>query len=215
MHHRPRKDRITVTNYLLAMTRKSVTTMALAFGIISACAQPGVRYPYIDTSDTQNGPVIISRDAEGGVGASVLHENWTATPMHVETSPENTVSAKLQVANADLSDEKMLWSDIACPDGWRIPTTMELMLIWTMGGASPDSYDTDVNSPRYNPPVTNTPMYDIPGFTPYKTDTYWGATRVGRSPSSVTTLSMETGMTGGGSTAGPDRNPARCVRDVE
>lgn len=196
-------------------TEVLLAAMTLLGGLCVAVAQPGVRYPYVDTSDAQNGPVIVSRDARGGASASVFHPDWITTPDHNDTSAENTIPAKLQVANADLAEEGFFWNEIQCPDGWRTPTAMELVLIRAMGGAAADTYCTDRDDPCYNPPATDTPLYGVAGFTPFRAAAYWSASRVSRSRSSVTTVSLLTGMTSGGSAAGPDTNFVRCVRDVK
>lgn len=198
----------TKTIYLLA-------ALTLLGGLSTALAQPAVRYPYVDTGDAENGPVIVSRDARGGASASVFHPDWITTPDHTDTSAENTIPAKLQIANADLSEEGVVWNEIECPEGWRTPTAMELVLIRAMGGAPEDTYCVDREQPGYNPPATDTPLYGVAGYTPLKASAYWSASRVSRSRSSVTTVSLVTGMTGGGSAAGPDVNFVRCVRDVK
>lgn len=61
-------------------TEVLLAAMTLLGGLCVAVAQPGVRYPYVDTSDAQNGPVIVSRDARGGASASVFHPDWITTP---------------------------------------------------------------------------------------------------------------------------------------
>ena len=71
----------------------------------------GKKYPYVDTSRPE-GPVIVSRDADGGVipsaynsafGAElqVFHDNWTTTPDHDWGTDADRIPRKLQVANAD------------------------------------------------------------------------------------------------------------------
>lgn len=181
----------------------------------------GKKYPYVDTSRPE-GPVIVSRDADGGVIPSaynsafgtelqVFHDNWTTTPDHDWGTDADKISRKLQVANADATAGKVVWSGFACPKGWRKPTMMEMTLIFTMGGAVQTSYGAD------NAPVTETPLYGVDGFTPLNADYYWVASmtssRAGRTPS--TWSFAATPRNGSGTIAGPDANYVRCVRDVE
>lgn len=181
----------------------------------------GKKYPYVDTSRPE-GPVIVSRDADGGVipsaynsafGAElqVFHDNWTTTPDHDWGTDADRIPRKLQVANADAVAGKVVWSGFVCPQGWRRPTMMEMTLIYTMGGAVESSYGAD------NAPVAETPLYGVSGFTPLNADYYWVASmassRGGRNP--ATWSFAGTPRNGGGTTTGPDANYIRCVRDVE
>ena len=181
----------------------------------------GKKYPYVDTSRPE-GPVIVSRDADGGVipsaynsafGAElqVFHDNWTTTPDHDWGTDADRIPRKLQGANADAATGKVVWSGFVCPQGWRRPTMMEMTLIYTMGGAVESSYGAD------NVPVAETPLYGVSGFTPLNADYYWVASmassRGGRNP--ATWSFAGTPRNGGGTTAGPDANYIRCVRDVE
>ena len=104
------------------------------------------KYPYVD-STLPDGPVIVSRDNDGGVIPSafnvlydaerpVFHENWTTTPDHDGNTDADRISRKLQVANTDATAGKVVWSGFSCPEGWRKPTMMEMALIFTMGGLS-------------------------------------------------------------------------------
>lgn len=96
------------------------------------------KYPYVDiTTDPANGPIIVSRDGEGGVPLTALHANWTETPaLHVETGTTNRVAAKFQVALDDVA-----YNDCSTlGSGWRIPTQREMMLMHIMG-AHPGTYD--------------------------------------------------------------------------
>lgn len=87
----------------------------------------GKKYPYVDTSRPE-GPVIVSRDADGGVipsaynsafGAElqVFHDNWTTTPDHDWGTDADRIPRKLQVANADAAAGKVVWSGFVCPQG--------------------------------------------------------------------------------------------------
>lgn len=181
----------------------------------------GRKYPWVDTSDPE-GPIIVSRDADGGVTPSsyvpaydtefqVFHDNWTTTPDHDWGADADKISRKLQVANADAAADKVVWGEFACPEGWRKPTMMEMALIYAMGGAVESSYDAD------NEPVSDTPLYAVQGFTPLNADYYWVASMVsgrgGRNP--ATWSFAATPRNGSGTATGPDANWVRCVRDVE
>lgn len=181
----------------------------------------GKKYPYVDSTNP-DGPIIVSRDSEGGVipssfnktyGAElqVFHDNWTETPEHDNGSDYDRIPRKLQVANADAVAEQVVWGSFSCPEGWRKPTMMEMALIFTMGGAPESSYGAD------NAPVTDTPLYGISGFTPLNAAAYWVASmssgRGGRNP--ATWSFVQTPRSGLGTLAGPDANYVRCVRDIE
>lgn len=109
-------------------------------------AQSGIQYPYTTSAGSTSGKtsVIVSRDAAGGVKAACIHANWKAStiPVHIEKDTENAVSARFEVASADLSG-LMDWSSAqsgcasysqsgASAGNWRLPTQRELMLIWVM-----------------------------------------------------------------------------------
>jgi hypothetical protein len=181
----------------------------------------GKKYPYVD-STLPDGPVIVSRDNDGGVIPSafnvlydaerpVFHENWTTTPDHDGNTDADRISRKLQVANTDATAGKVVWSGFSCPEGWRKPTMMEMALIFTMGRAPESSYGAD------NAPVTETPLYKVEGFTPLNADYYWVASmsagRGGRNP--ATWSFGPTPRSGLGTIVGPDANYVRCVRDIE
>ncbi len=188
-------------------------------------------YPYVEES--ADGPIIVSRDADGGIreeseqaffeGATVqvYHEPWTATPQHLLTSTGDLIARKLQVANADASAEMIARGDAKeCPAGWRVPTHKETLLMFVMGGALATSYDTDEASEFYNAPMTATPMNAMTGFTPLKADFYWSGTDVqsGRSQVALAFPFYETPMYGQGKIR-EDYSDVdaylRCVRDVE
>lgn len=181
----------------------------------------GKRYPYIDTSNS-DGPIIVSRDNEGGVIPSaynsaygmhldVFHGKWETTPDHDWQTQNDKISRKLQVSNTNATSGKVVWNEFACPNGWRKPTMMEMALIYTVGGAVKTSYDAD------NMPVTDTPLYSAPGFTPMNDDYYWVASMVGgRGGRNPATWSFgPTPRNGVGTATGPDANYVRCVRDIE
>ncbi len=205
----------------------SVQYGLMAFRCVGKVAPVGKKYPYIDDSDAANGPIIVSRDANGGARPSamglydqtyhVFHDNWTTTPNHSLGGSSNLISRKLQVANADLSDTSQITlGDFTCPDGWRTPTMRELMLIYIVGGSVSDAYVTDDSSPYYNPVAIDSPMNNVSGFTPLKADSYWTSTTTdpGRGGS---TNPMSVGMHDGSTKilAATETLYARCVRDVE
>lgn len=188
---------------------------------VKKAPEGGRRYPYVDTSDSE-GPIIVSRDADGGAMTSsyvaaygseiqVFHDKWETTPDHDYGSDADKISRKLQVANADAQAGPVVWNEFACPEGWRKPTMMEMALIYTMGGAVETSYDAD------NEPVTDTPLYGIEGFTPLNADYYWVASMIsGRSGRNPATWSFAaTPRNGSGTLNGADAHYVRCVRDVE
>lgn len=109
-------------------------------------AQYGVKYPYVTSAGSTSGKtsVIVSRDNQGGVKTSCIHANWKASamPTHYEQDAANAVSARFEVASADLSEKKN-WADAksGCASytqtgtsagDWRLPTQRELMLMWVM-----------------------------------------------------------------------------------
>ena len=109
-------------------------------------AQSGIQYPYTTSAGSTSGKtsVIVSRDAAGGVKAACIHADWKAStmPVHTEKDTENAVSARFEVASADLSG-LMAWDTAqsgcasysqsgASAGNWRLPTQRELMLIWVM-----------------------------------------------------------------------------------
>lgn len=109
-------------------------------------AQSGIQYPYTTSAGSTSGKtsVIVSRDAAGGAKAACIHANWKAStmPVHTEKDTENAVSARFEVASADLSG-LMAWETAqsgcasysqsgASAGNWRLPTQRELMLIWVM-----------------------------------------------------------------------------------
>lgn len=191
----------------------------------------GKRYPYVDTSST-DGPIIVSRDADGGAipeaynplyeaTLNVFHENWTTTPDHNEMTTADAIPHKLQIANADAGTDMIaLTGALVCANGWRVPTHKELMLIYAMGGAGSSSYDTSVGSAFYNAPLTDTPLNGASGFTPFKGDHYWSATKTqsGRTTARCSFPFTETPIRANGKIredfSGQDAY-LRCVRDVE
>lgn len=188
---------------------------------VRSAPKGGKKYPYIDTTNP-NGPIIVSRDKEGGVipsayspayGADlyVFHDKWRTTPDHDGGTQDDKISRKLQISNTNATNSKVVWNEFSCPDGWRKPTMMEMAFIYTMSGAVKTSYDAD------NAPVTDTPLYEIAGFTPLNADYYWVASmaggRGGRNPATWSFAS--TPRNGGGTINGPDANYVRCVRDIE
>jgi uncharacterized protein (TIGR02145 family) len=192
-------------------------------------ATEGVKtYPYVDTT-SPDGPIIVSRDAEGGVRLSsfwegytdelfVFHDKWETTPVVNVGDPDDNISKKLQVANTNSSDGMTTHDTKSCPSGWRVPTHAELRLIYLAGGGEPGIYDTDPTSEYYNPPVVSTPLHGVAGFTPLDSDNrYWAANinsgRGGQSSSCWPFTASAREFIG--SLTGPDTNLTRCVRDIE
>lgn len=193
----------------------------------------GKHYPYVDTSSA-DGPIIVSRDADGGVNPSssvtydggttleyfVFHDNWTVTPEeHLMGSDDDRISRKLQVANTDATAGMVLRADMACADGWRTPTAKELSLIYAMGGGA-DALDTDPTSNFYNPAATETALSSVAGFTSMKPDHYWAETYVsGRGGTNPVSLSFTETTIYGMGTMNPTTYQmeayVRCVKDIE
>lgn len=125
----------------------SAWTFALGYGTMGVasksqqhyvrCVQDnssaGKKYPYV-----QEGKYIVSRDADGGARESVIHPNWTATPLDIHFGTlwsNNRVSAKFEVAAADVSAAPGPWrrNNGECRAPWRRPTFRELQLMWAVG----------------------------------------------------------------------------------
>jgi uncharacterized protein (TIGR02145 family) len=213
----------------------SATSTALATNLesktlarcVKDAATGAVTYPYVVTTNL-DGPIIVSRDNDGGVKLSshwegytdelfVFHDIWTTTPAVSVGDTDDSISKKLQVANTD-SGEMVAHNAKSCPEGWRVPTHAELRLIYVAGGGKPEIYDTNPASEYYNPPVVTTPLHGVDGFTPLADDNrYWAANiNSGRGGQSSAcwpfTASAREFI---GSLTGPDTNHTRCVRDVE
>lgn len=210
---------------ILRMYALYMPTAGITAGRCVASTPAGKKYPYIDTT-SPDGPVIVSRDADGGVIPSsfqeayntdmpVFHDNWDVTPEHDATTLADKISRKLQVANTDAEIDKVIRDEMVCADGWRTPTQYELMLIYAVGGAEATSYDVNPESSFYNPPVVETALNSVAGFTPFQAEGYWAETILaGKGVMPLTWPFTETPISGGGSFAGPDTNWVRCVRDV-
>ena len=113
------------------------------------------RYPYV-----QDGKIVVCREGNDGVKASLIHPRWIQTPIHNEADRENNrFGAKFQVASANAVDkdgnEIMYWDQasgyvqpernptgyVACANyteasddkgTWRLPTVRELRLIYAL-----------------------------------------------------------------------------------
>lgn len=192
-------------------------------------AEGGRVYPYVESNT--DGPIIVSRDAQGGANPSsqvknawddgystytVFHDNWTTTPDHMPDSENNRISRKLQVANTDVG--KVTFAGAICPTGWRVPTLMELKLIYATGGAQTTAYNGTSGSEFYNPAV-GTALNTMSGFTAMNGN-YWSKSATSGKGGATPVLFdfVETGMHGV-ATYDPElyANAAllRCVRDVE
>ena len=119
--------------------------------------QSGVRYPYVTSAGSTSGQasVIVSRDDAGGAKTACIHPNWTAStmPSHTVGDAANAVSARFEVAAADLP-EQIAWADAltgcagytqagTSAGDWRVPTQRELMLIWVMLPSTGLSFNSD------------------------------------------------------------------------
>ena len=101
---------------------KTAVVSALLLTATAGSAQKK-RYPYV-----QDGKIIVCREGTDGVKASLIHPNWTNTPIHDEDDSENNrFAARFEVQ--DYSECGSVWSqddDLpACPEGWRYPTIRE------------------------------------------------------------------------------------------
>lgn len=191
-------------------------------GVLGLCsasaeleAQSAIRYPYVE-----NGDIVVSRDAVGGVRAEYLRDvgqqPWTETPDHAENSKAlNIVASRFQVAapRPDAADA-MHWAEASafCSQlqesgfsDWRVPTQRELMLIYVVNDQlSVPLYDKD---PRPDPP------------DPDKAVFYWSATRENGNATRVWTLGLSADNPEKEGKVEPDDgtsglNYVRCVRDV-
>ena len=105
---------------------KTAVVSALLLTATAGSAQKK-RYPYV-----QDGKIIVCREGTDGVKASLIHPNWTNTPIHDEGDSENNrFAARFEVQ--EYSDWPEVWSvddDLpACAAGWRYPTIREGRLI--------------------------------------------------------------------------------------
>lgn len=187
----------------------------------------GRKYPYVDVSNMENGPIIVSRDEHGGANPEAIRENAIETDFaHEYNSPTNRVPARLQVANTNLVGRiTAINAAAACRsrgDGWRLPTHRELMLIKAMGGAAAAAYTS--NQYTIPDPVVNTdPLYDIPGFTVFSdngADIHFETSTIHGQYRDIYTVTLPGGPSFGYSYvqnifATNVTFNARCVRDVE
>lgn len=170
------------------------------------------KYPYVGIDDSGVLNVIVSRDSNGGVISTALHQNWSQ-PAIEHTERDNTVnlvSAKLEVAKNDCNTTNSpgvaattttfyTWANaaLACaaykegilPVGsWRLPTQRELKLIGVM--------QKELTS--ITPPVSN--------------NKYWSATTFSKIPEDAFIVHIMTGDTH--NMVKTAERPVRCVRDV-
>ena len=176
--------------------------LLLAGSIIESKAQSGKKYPYV-----LEGKYIVSRDATGGANSACIHPNWKSSDMytHSESSAENRVAAKFEVADANAvsaanwDETKTICAAYTQPGtsagDWRLPTQRELMLVWVMYSQN-----------------------SLTGVANLPTGRYWSATHYSQSSNSAWTVSFA--GTDDGRTyqfykyeSGGAR--VRCVRDVE
>lgn len=105
---------------------KTAVVSALLLTATAGSAQKK-RYPYV-----QDGKIIVCREGTDGVKASLIHPNWTNTPIHDEGDSENNrFAARFEVQS--YTEWPTVWSvddDLpACAAGWRYPTIREGRLI--------------------------------------------------------------------------------------
>lgn len=89
----------------------------------------GNTYPYV-----VNGYFIVSKD-EGGSSGAALHENWpSGTPPHNRDSPDNSISARFEISQADAAQSNWDSTNGPCDvtNGWRRPTLAEMQLLVKM-----------------------------------------------------------------------------------
>ena len=187
---------------------KTAVVTALVLSATAGYAQKK-RYPYV-----QDGKIIVCREGNDGVKASLIHPNWTTTLTHNELdATNNRFAAKFEVATSDAvgkdgSSETMKWYEAsgttdasynpngysACASysqdgktGWRLPTIRELRLIYALR-----SELTSANQPS--------------------SDYYWSATESSADSRYAWGVRFSGGNTGYVSKS--DSYRVRCVRDL-
>lgn len=106
---------------------KAAVFSAMLLTVAAGYAQTK-RYPYV-----QDGKIIVCREGTNGVKSSLIHANWTSTPIHNEKDAANRFAAKFQVADSEAS-EVGGGTEAAnyCSSGWRLPTVRELSLMYAL-----------------------------------------------------------------------------------
>lgn len=187
---------------------KTAVVSALMLTATAGYAQKK-RYPYV-----QDGNIIVCREGNDGVKASLIHPNWTTTLTHNELdATNNRFAAKFEVATSDAvgkdgSSATMTWYEAsgttdasynpngysACASysqdgktGWRLPTIRELRLIYALR-----SELTSANLPS--------------------SDCYWSATERSSNSNYVWYVRFTGGLTNYDNKSYGYR--VRCVRDL-
>lgn len=198
------------------MTTKSILMKIRKIMLLFTCF-PMMSYaqmPYPQVTSHANGPVIES----GGSDMTGAIRTTTPTWGHFETSNDNRVPARLQVAKTDAnSGGKVTWSDARtrCTSPWRVPTQRELALIWVMGGGEKDRYNIDhENVHLRNPPATDTPLYEQSGFTPLLPAQYWTSTDYPDPEDWAWAVSFSKGAVSVNNVKDSNLYLVRCVRDL-
>ena len=115
----------------------------------------GYSYPYVQ-GGKKGSNIIVSRDANGGVkeNAIRLYNSPLPSDTHYETSTDNRVAAKFEVAppaTEENHQHRKTWTEakeycasLGEGEGWRMPTQRELMLIYIM--------NDQLENPLFNKP---------------------------------------------------------------
>lgn len=167
------------------MTRLFLTLSLIITCTYGAAAQK--KYPY--TADGgHNGPLIVSRDDNGGVHPQALVDGASGS-----------IESSLQIATEDATDNLVSWAGAkdACFGGWRLPTKRELQLIWLTGGARYEQYKSPI--------IVNDPLHEYNAFAPLDANKYWTSTTEG---GNVWSVDFSNGASSSGTTTGK----VRCVK---
>ena len=133
-----------ITSMITIEVDNSIMTTTNYVRCIRDTPLPDKKYPYVD----KDAKTIVARDNQGGVNLGAIHETWSTTPLHNETSTYNSLSKKFEIAREDCNssnasgvantNSQYIYSNVvkACAaysEGssngfWRVPTQRELML---------------------------------------------------------------------------------------
>lgn len=179
------------------------------------------KYPYLSsaTIDGVEYPLIVSRDADGGIVDDALltpalkSYMTSARIAYKYDDVYNRISPKFAVYNED-SRYYCGYTDgvLSCPSGWRLPTIRELSLIWVMGGsASTRNENTSGKGNTVGGEELLTGW--IAGYTklyPSSSEFYWTSAIMNNSTMYVL-KAFDGWHLGGSNTLGR----ARCIKDVD
>lgn len=95
---------------------------------------PTVTYPYV-----LDGAIIVSKDGYSQ-SAGPFHNNWTSStiPTHNETSADNALAAKLQVAKEDCNSSNVPSIMESYPKGYSWTTAVAVCAAYTQSGTTPE-----------------------------------------------------------------------------